>query len=274
MLAVAAGLAGCREPSAATVAAAPPPDVPYVNGNPMQPVSQVPRDPGRPYVMTVRLTIHRVELPLGTASRSERLWRYFDEEVVDPAVIAVLQRNGFRLGRARTDDWPAVSRVLEELAGAAPGISQALALPGRQQPLVLKEHLGFQRLFVLDRRGLLTGQDYPPGDNVLMMTCHINDQDPTEVIFQAVPVVVSRKKIQRWEHTEQGYRRQEQRVEVPIELLEFSVRAPKGTYLVIGPGADVLRDTSAGRSFLVSERGGLRYETLLVVVPEVFAAPA
>lgn len=269
-------LAGCQNPPppATAPAAAPAVTGPIINGKPMRLVGSDPVSPEARVLLTIRLTVYRVELPLGSASRSERLWRYFDEEVADAGTIGILQRNGFRVGRAPSQEWPAVSRVLEEMAGTAPLSKQFLAMPGRQQQITVKEHQDVQRLFVFDRFGLLTGQDYPAGDNVLLLTCNINGQNPSEVVVQAVPAVLSETKSVRWQETDQGYQRVDQREEVPVKPLEFSVRAPRGTYLVIGPGADVMRSTSPGNSFLVTERGGLRFETLLILVPEVFTAPA
>jgi hypothetical protein len=271
-----AALTGCANtpPSQVAAPATAPANTPLMNGHPMRLVGEDPVTPEGRLLLTVRLTVYRVELPLGAASRSERLWRYFDEEVTDAATITVLQRNGFRLGRAQAAEWPAVSRVLEEMAGGAPGSSQLLAMPGRQQQVMLKEHQSVQQLFLFDRFGLLSGQDYPAGDNVLLVTCNINGQNPSEVVIQAAPAVVSEKKTIRWEQTDQGYQRAERREELPVAPLEFTIRAPRGSYVVIGPNADVMRSTSPGHSFLVSERGGLRFETLLILVPEVFTAPA
>jgi hypothetical protein len=239
----------------------------------MRPVGASPVSPEARALLTVRLSIYRVDLPLGSASRSERLWRYFDEEVTDAPTITALQRNGFRLGRARIQEWPAVSRLLEEMAGTAPVSKQLLAMPGHQQQITLKEHQDFQRLFIFDRAGLLNGRDYPSGDDILLLTCNINGQDPAEVVLQAAPAVLDERKIIRWEETDQGYQRVEKREELTLTPLQFTVRAPRGTYLVIGPGADVMRSTSPGHSFLLGERGGLQFETLLILVPEVFAAP-
>ena len=48
---------------------------------------------------------------------------------------------------------------------------------------------------------------------------------------------------------------------------------PAKGFLVIGPGANARNPTSVGYHFLVKKRQGMEFETLLVLVPEVFAAP-
>ena len=61
-------------------------------------------------------------------------------------------------------------------------------------------------------------------------------------------------------------------IAVPIDSLEFAARVPEGHYLIIGPGAAARRSTSPGHQFLTSEIEGLRYESLLVLVPQVYVA--
>ena len=48
---------------------------------------------------------------------------------------------------------------------------------------------------------------------------------------------------------------------------------PAGGFLLIGPGRESQRLTSPGRQFLVGQRDGMEYETVLVIAPELFAAP-
>ncbi len=271
-------LAGCQRslppPTTQPATAPAQADVPFANGAPMFPAGPEHAHPSGKFLLAVRLAMYRVELPIGSASRSERLWRYFDEEVTDSATISILQHNGLRVGRASIQGWPAVSRVLEEMTGTSPARSLMWAVPGHEEQITLKEHLDEQHLFIFDQMGCLSGQDYPPGDNILQITCTVNGLDPSEIVLHAVPAVLDERRVQRWELTDQGYQRTDRRQELPISAMEFTVRVPKGNYIVIGPGADVMRSTSPGHSLLISERGGLRFETLLVLVPEVFAAPA
>jgi hypothetical protein len=247
--------------------------VPAVNDQQMQPVTGAePRPPGR-YLLAVRMSFFRVEVPYGLASNSERLWGYLDEEIADGGAMSALHRNGFRVGRAKTADWEPVGKLLREMAGRAMDRTECLTTPGRAEAVPLQEHRDRQRMFIFTNQGRLVGRDYPPGDNVLMLTCHLNDEDPSELILQVAPLVRSDKKVTRWEKTETGYQVVETVEESPIEPLEFTVKMARGTFIVIGPGAGVARETSPGCCFLIGEKAGLRYETLMVIVPEVFASP-
>jgi len=269
LLALLAGGGGCKAPSPAEAALPPPP---VFNGTVMSPVIGAESRPSDRYALLVRLMIHPVQVPFGTVSRSERLWRYVDEEIGDVATLSALQRNGFRVGRAKLDGWPPVRKLLGEMAGKTLETGTHVGPPGQVVPVELKEHLDDQRIFIFSGTGQLRGYDFPPGDNVLNFICHLNAEDPSEVLLQMAPVVRSTRKVSRLVKTPVGYVRRSRSVSVPLEALELNVRVPQGQYVIIGPGAISRRATSPGNRFLVGVADGLRYETLLVVIPQVFAA--
>ncbi len=265
-------LAGCGGDASGPPVDAPV-GVPVWNGQPMQPVGAQDAEP-EAQVLMVRLRLIPVEVPFGTVSQSERLWSYLDEEVVGPESAAVLARNGLRVGRGRVDSWLPVSRLLREMTGQAVGGSYSLAQPGRGVPITLKQRQDGQEIFTFNRRGELEGRSYPPGDNVLMVACHLNPDDLSSVLLHAVPLVRSRREVPRYVRTPGGPMFQSEPQLFSLEALEFKVPVPNGRFLVIGPGARVEREGAPGRQFLMQTRDGLRYETLVVIVPEIYAAPA
>jgi len=251
------------------------PSAPLASGEPMRRVADAQAAAPDRYTLVVQLNVFRVEVPFGLVSHSERLWRYLDEELHEVPVLARLHRNGFRVGRARTAEWDRVSELLRDMAGRSLIRTRRLAWPARPAPLTLREHQGHQRIFTFTDQGLLEGRDYEPGDNVLMLTCHLNANDPSEVLLQVAPVVRSRTRVRRWSRTEEGeYELGNKPVQTPVGDLQFTVKVPKGHYIVIGPGQAAARTTSPGHRFLTAEVRAARLETLLVIVPEVFAAPA
>lgn len=269
----AAAMVGCATPEA------PPPvdpglALPLVNGQATQRVtSDRPLAPDD-YVLLVRLQLIPVHVPFGTVSRSERLWSYLDEEVAGVTVGTTLNRNGFRVGRGRMDNWAPVGRLLREMAGRAFDRSSTVAVPGRPMSIVLQPRMDVQRIFVLDGQGRLNGRDYPPGDNVLMISCHLNADDPSTVLCQAVPLIRTEARSQQYVQTDTGTWRMETRPELlPLAAMEFTTEVPQGYYLVVGPAAPAEHESLAGNRFLVRGRDGLRTETVLVIVPEVFATP-
>lgn len=227
---------------------------------------------GGKYSLIVRLQLVPVEVPIGTISKSERLWSYLDEEIVGPEAASALNRNGLRVGRGRMENWEPFSKLLRDMTGKTVERASSAAFPSRPTPILLKEHQPIQTIFTFNSRGELKGFDYPPGDDILMLTCHLNDDDPSGVLVQAVPLVRSTAHQNVYVKTESGnYTIEQQPVLFPLEALEFKAPVPQGYYLVIGPGTLVSRPTSPGAQFLVKDKQGLRYETLLVIVPEVLA---
>ena len=56
--------------------------------------------------------------------------------------------------------------------------------------------------------------------------------------------------------------------------LTFRLSVPCGDILVVGPGAAARRPTSAARHFLIKEKDGMEFETVLLLVPSVVRARA
>ena len=243
-----------------------------LNSRHMWPVSEHTPTAGAMYRYIVCLKIIPVTVPAGSVSRSERLWRYLDEEVVDVELLAALNRNGFRVGCGKQVDWHAVGGLLREMTGQALRQSEHWTRPGDGVPLVLNAGMPTQHIFAFNGRGELRGRDYPAGDNVLMITCRVNTDNPADVVIQAAPVVRVPQDVPRIVRTEMGMAFSHKPIMVPIDPLQFTVRVPEGHYLVIGPGAAARRSTSPGHRLLTKQTDGLRQEMLLVLVPQVYVA--
>lgn len=245
---------------------------PTVNGQTMVPVTDRTPRPADRYVLTVRMEMIPVSVPIGMVSRNERLWRYLDEEIADVRTNAALNRNGIRVGRGGVDDWAPVGRLLREMTGQSLVRSRHLAVPGRATPIPLQSADRRQCIFVFNRHGELRGRDYPGGRNVLMLACRVNNDRPDEVLVQAACVVQADDGRVRYVRAGGGLQLKAVPVEEAVEGVEFTVRVGAGQYLVIGPGEASSRSTSAGGRFFVSDDRGLKHETLLVIVPRVYAA--
>lgn len=247
---------------------------PTFNGRPMEPIA-----PGHEakqkevYQLVIRLHVIPVDVPFGTVSRSERLWRYLDEEIGNVPMSTALNRNGLRVGRGRVEDWPPVGELLREMAGQSLSRNHYLMQPGDGIPLVLQKRDQVQPIFAFDSLGYLHGLDYPAGENVLMVACHLNVENLEQVILQATPLVRAERLVPTPVKTPHGWGWDREPLRVPIGWTEFTLRVPVGDYVVIGPGAASARTTSPARHFLIGMREGQRYESLLVLVPEVWAAP-
>lgn len=253
-----------------TFPAVPPPTH---GGEPMVAGTSVPRDGRGRYFIIVRLRIITIEVPVGTASMSEEVWSYLDEESIEAGRAGTLGRNGFRIGRGHKNTLPDVAKILKRMTGKKLGETMLMAMPGSPVPFVLKRQPDARTVFTFHDDRTLSGADYPPGEYLLTMVCTLDEDDPSVVLITGVPQVRSRY------HRPEAARKMGKMsitaspVLYTFRPLVYQVRAPSGDFIVIGPGVESRRANSPGHEFLVRDKAGMEFETLLVLVPEVFASP-
>jgi len=222
-------------------------------------------------VVTLKLTT--IEVPVGTASGSEDIWSYLDEEPVKAVHSASLGRNGFRVGLGRAGSWPDLVKILKRMTGRSPSQSLVATAPGVPLPIVLKEKQTTQTIFTFHADRTLSGRDYPPGDYLLAMVCTLDQDDLSKVLLTAMPQVRSARSRKTFALGKAG-----PEIVVRSQVFDFSPLAfrlliPAKGFVVIGPGANSRNPTSVGHHFLVRKKEGMEFEALLVLTPEVFATP-
>jgi hypothetical protein len=225
------------------------------------------------YRLITTLNLATIEVPIGTASGSEEIWSYLDEEPVKATRSASLGRNGIRVGLGRGDSWPDLKRIFQRMTGRSLTQSRVASTPGNPLPIVLKEHLGVQTIFTFHDDRTLSGRDHPPGDNMLTVVCTLDADDPSRVLLTAVPQIRSSRKKTRFVLGGAGPSLQAAAEVHSFAHLTFQLMVPREGFVVIGPGMAARNPTSVGHHFLVKEREGVQFETVVVLTPEVFAAP-
>lgn len=264
------GTAGCTTPSDEPIRPNPPP---IVQGNPLTPLTKpLPPEEADKYILLVRLQIITLQVPIGSVSDSEELWSYLNEESVSSGDSS-LPYNGVRVAVGTAASWQDVARVLRRITTQPLPRSNLLIRPGEPVPVVVKQMQDRQTIFTYRPDRTLSGQDYPPGDDVLMTATAVDLESPTSVHMQGGLLVRSAQRQPKFTDTEGGIRMVDQPEYFPLPGMTFRVKTPPGGFLLIGPGRQVRQPSSAGRQFMVRTRQGLDYETIIVLVPEVFVAP-
>jgi hypothetical protein len=248
----------------------PPPPTP--KGTPMQPLAPGVKLPAEGYFLAVRLRMISVEVPYGVASGSEDLWRYVDEEPL-ASMGGLLGRNGLRVGHGKSQAWPDITRALAKMTGHKIQESAMLALPGDVVPVTLRQFQPDQTIFLSYQDRTLAGQDYPPGDCILCFVCTLDQDDPTQVCMTAMPQIRSTARREQIVEENGQYMMLLKPAVFSMPSLTFRLTVPSKDFLIIGPGAQSRRPTSLAHSFLVRQRDGMSFETVLVIMPEVFTAP-
>jgi len=97
--------------------------------------------------------------------------------------MAALGRNGFRIGLAKRDSWPDLARIFKRLTGQQTKESTFLRVPGAPIEVVLKEQQPGQTIFTVNDDRTISGEDYPPADNLLTLLCTFNQDEPNHVLL-------------------------------------------------------------------------------------------
>lgn len=264
------GASGCVTPADSL---RPPLPVPTVNGLPLSPLARGAKlDKPEQRILLIRLRLIVIQAPAGTVSDSEELWSYLNEEPVGVRTGWALGQNGVRVGLGQESSWPEIAQILRRLTGSPVSHNHVLVQPGAMVPISFKEHQPAQTFFVVRPEGTLVGNDYPPGDNVLMMAATINFDDPASVFLSASPLVRTTHRQPRYVEQPVGFALANEPSYYPMEELAFQLRIPAGGFMLIGPNRESRRSSSLGRHFLLRQRDGLSFETVMVIAPEVFAA--
>ncbi len=250
-----------------------PGDPPVVGGVTLTPLKRTSKQNPRDFLLVVRISLITVQVPVGSVSNSEQLWSYLDEEPVGARVGSALARNGIRVGRGRKDAWGDVAGILQKLTGQPLNRTMLLSSPGTPMPIVFKPQQKAQTIFTYRRDGSLFGRDYPAGDNVLMTTATINYDDPSAVYMTATPVIRSIRRRRRYIKHAGRYAFTSEPIYYRLGEMDFRFKVPRGDFLLIGPAAESRRPSSPGRHFLIHRRQAMEYETVVIIAPEVFAAP-
>jgi len=227
---------------------------------------------GKPYMLIVRMRMASIEVPMGTASGTEELWSYLDEESIR-GVGGAMGRNGWRAGVAKASTWPDIAKILKRMTGRRLKESNLTIVPGSPLHITLKERQAAQTIFVSHNDGTLSGADYPPGDNLLTITCTLDEDDASRVLITAMPQIRSTYRRPTFVKNFGRVTMVARPEFCGFRPLAFQVGVPAKDILIIGPNAVSRRRSSAGHHFLVRKKKGLDFETVLILSPEVFAAP-
>ena len=217
-------------------------------------------------VVILQIKLTSIEVPVGTASESEEIWNYLDEERAQAGHAATLGRNGMRVGLAKGSTWKDLARILQKMTGQTLAEQNFAALPGQPFQVELKTFLDPQTIFTSYADRTLSGADYPSGDNLLVLSVTLDETNTSRMIVTAMPQIRSTHRVQDIVTDNTG---RLTFVDHPVlysfRPATFQTSMSDDEILVIGPGAESRRPTSIGYHFLLHEKQQLQFETVLVV---------
>jgi hypothetical protein len=271
----AGAMAGCHLPGSDPEPLRPATPAPQTKGMTLTPFTQVKPEKVDEYVIFVRLHFITVQLPMGSVSQSEQMWSYVNEEALGERAAIALGANGIRVGVGKEATWPEVHKALRALTGQPLARSDLLTQADAPVSYVLKPRQAEQTMFVFNPDRTLEGRDFPPGDDVLGLVPTIDYDDPSFVLFSAVPLVrTTQQKMEFVEDPAGGFAFRAKSTTYRIGQLDFRMKVPVGGFILIGPSREVTRRSSLGHHFLVRDKDGVECETVVVISPEIFATQA
>ncbi|UCG33017.1 MAG: hypothetical protein JSU68_15310 [Phycisphaerales bacterium] len=216
----------------------------------------------------------RVEVPRGTVSQSETLWNHVDESVVAFAVTRRLRVNGFRIGLADPEAWPAIKAALDSAGAtqtARAGLAQDDLLPfAIEVDPVSKD----RTIFHYGRLGALKGSTYADSLTMLRIEHTLNPERLVEFNVRLVPEARSAHFQTALAATETGLR------EIPIYqgkvFTELAVQmvTPKNGIIVVGPSGRAGRQSLIGTEFFCAKRNGIEFERVFFITPRLLVRKA
>jgi len=251
------------------------PDAPASVGQPVAPGPVVPvtsRRAGKS-IPLVRLSVRFIQVPPGMASDSEEIWSYLNEEAVSVRGLVGLARNGLRVGIGPREGWPDVQRELKRMTGRQMRTSVFTPLLWKPAIIHVNDGVGPRTIFMFRNDGTLYGADYPAGDNLLVVLCTLDPDEPTRILLSAVPQIRSSRKKPVILKSNRKF--SFAAVPTTYSFPELTFRAPvlSGGFILIGPTKAARNPYSLGNRFLTRTIDGVESELVLVLMPEVLAEP-
>lgn len=242
---------------------------------PMAPIASRPAQPSElaQFRSVIALQIIRIELPVGTVNASEQMWNYLNEEPVSVNRPADLGRNGLRIGLGEAQAWSEVAAMLQKLTGRALSPTRTFAWPGTVMDVLARKDQPAQSIFLFYGDKTRTGSDYPPGDNVFAVACTVDETNPQGVLLTGVPQIRSAQNEFQPTRTDARMGIVSPYTRTPFAPLTFRAAIPPKGFLLIAPARAALNTSTLGHRFLIEQRDGLSFETVLIVLPEVIRKP-
>jgi len=219
-------------------------------------------------VIVVQLRMATIELPLGSVASSREVWSELDEKPVRQREPGILAHNGMRMAVGRAEKWPQLADVLTKLSGRPRPHQIMYAAPGRPFHIPLGRRPDGQTIFIRYPDGTLSGDDYPPSYNAMAVLCTL-DARTSGARITLLPQVHSLHRKVNFRKGPEGVGVSNEPAIYGFPVLQCDTLVPAKGFLVIGPSAEATQPTSVGHRFLCHQTDEMKFETVLVLMPEV-----
>ncbi len=219
-------------------------------------------------ITVVQLTfdIMRVALPIGTLSHSRKIWNHVDELAVDATRIALLARNGLRVGVASPDAWPAIRTVLVA-CDAEIRKDQFQSYGGLPLVIETSEITEMESFFAYGAGHRLTGKSFSQGKKLVTLDYIVYAAMGGLVDVKLSYEIRHDRGTMTWENINGVISPAPAFDRYVFEDLMTNVSISPGSMLILGPSDEAKNEYLVGSRFFMERRGGDRYEVLYMITP-------
>ena len=208
-----------------------------------------------------QLQFFQLSLPQGSISTNEAFWKPFDETFLGFTQHEVLDRTGFRVGRAPVRE---LDQLVSKLADSEHKDQDLLGAGGKVE-LEMRHGVQFQTLFTFNASsGHYEGRDYDRADNIYVITFRQTPRQPDHVRVTLAPMVRS----QRTEIRIVGDEDPEVKWVQDAVNFDLGLDCDLGAdeCIVVSPSAVALTNKLVvGRAFMMEERPAQMLEKVIVI---------
>ncbi len=220
-------------------------------------------------IIDVVFDVVQLDIPIEGQRHSRKIWNHVDELRVDPEVVARLARNGLRIGAASPSTWPAI-RAIVDTADADVRRDRLVAQPGMPLLIKLASISREESIFSYTADGRLVGKTFPAGEKLLNIDYAFHPELGGCTDLQLTFEIRRDRGVMTWERRE-GIIRQvpafDQHLFADVSIL---LTLNPDEFLVLGLSDEPPNEYLIGGRFLISERAGKRYETVLCITPKPY----
>jgi len=222
-----------------------------------------------PIRVHLQFDVARIELPAGPLLHSAKVWNHVDELQDDPALSALLVRNGLRIGVARASAWPALRALFSE-EGAQMNRARRVVQSGAPLWLGLERIADDEPIFYYGSNGRLIGETFERGTKCLRIDYEMEPADDPQVSLTVTPEIQNEETSTHWRAGEHGYYLSVENERRVFNELRSSWTLGPGDFLLIGPGAESRVEQLIGRRLLTRATDADRFDVILCVTPRPF----
>ncbi len=219
-------------------------------------------------VVQMLFDVVRVEMEIDEIHHSDKTWNHVDELRCDPARIALLRRNGLRMGVASEHDWPALRAIFEAGEAQVLGASHTVGT-GHPLTLELDQIVDDEVIFLTRADDRAVGTTFDRGAKYLHLDYAV-DRHTGDTTLMVTPEIHRLSRAKYWRSQGGAVQRVPAYRGKVYHELTASMRVSPGEYLVIGPDNARAGGLCVGQKFLTRTERGRKYETVLCITPRPF----